>query len=104
MCCFISFHFIEPGPKTKALRILILFGGGRCWSKEYQKNPRKFKLCIIMHKICILYNFLKMPKNVGRALGGRWEGVGRALAGGEGWIYRQIKLLHYSGYLLVYLV
>ena len=22
---------------------------------------------------------------VGRALGGRWEGVGRALAGGEGW-------------------
>ena len=26
---------IELGPKTKALRILIPFGGGRCWSKEY---------------------------------------------------------------------
>ena len=45
---------------------------------------------------------------VGRALGGRWEGVGRALAGGEGvgfgsLIYRQIKSLHVpcSGYLLV---
>ena len=44
---------IEPGPKTKAIRILIPFGGGRCWSKEYQKNSRKFKICIIMHKICI---------------------------------------------------
>ena len=54
---------IEPGPKTKALRILILFGSGRCWSKEYQKNPRKFKICIIMHKICILCIFLKMHKN-----------------------------------------
>ena len=54
---------IEPGPKTKALRILILFGGGRCWFKEYQKNPRKFKIFIIMHKICILCIFLKMPEN-----------------------------------------
>ena len=39
----------------------------------------------------------------GRALGGRWEGVG--LASGEGrpgsLIYRQIKSLHCSGYLLV---
>ena len=34
----------------------------RCWSKECQKNPRKFKICIIMHKICILCIFLKMPK------------------------------------------
>ena len=58
VCCV-----IEPGPKTKALRILILFGGGRCWCKEYQKNSRKFKICIIMHKICILCIFLKMPKN-----------------------------------------
>ena len=24
---------------------------------------------------------------VGRALGGRWEGVGRALVGGEGWVW-----------------
>ena len=54
---------IEPGPKTKAVRILIIFGSGRCWSKEYQKNPRKFKICIIMHKICILCIFLKMHKN-----------------------------------------
>ena len=45
----------------------------------------------------------------GRALGGRWEGVGRALGGrwrvvrvGSGsLIYRQIKWLHCSGYLLV---
>ena len=42
-------------------------------------------------------------------LGGRFEGVGRALAGGEGWghgslIYRQIKSLHCSGYLLVNLI
>ena len=58
VCCV-----IEPGPKTKALRILIPFGGGRCWCKEYQKNSRKFKICIIMHKICILCIFLKMPKN-----------------------------------------
>ena len=43
------------------------------------------------------------------ALGGRWEGVGRALGGrwrvvrvGSGsLIYRQIKSLHCSGYLLV---
>ena len=53
-------------------------------------------------------------EGVGRALGGRWEGVGRALGGrrvglasGEGQpgslIYRQIKSLHCSGYLLVYL-
>ena len=39
----------------------------------------------------------------GRALGGRWEGVG--LASGEGrpgsLIYRQIKSLNCSGYLLV---
>ena len=41
---------IEPGPNTKGLGILILFGGGRYWSKEYQKNSRKFKICIIMHK------------------------------------------------------
>ena len=42
-------------------------------------------------------------EGVGRALGGRWEGVG--LASGEGQpgslIYRQIKSLHCSGYLLV---
>ena len=43
----------------------------------------------------------------GVALGGFWEGVGRALAGtvvrvGSGsLIYRQIKWLHCSGYLLV---
>ena len=24
---------------------------------------------------------------IGRVLGGRWEGVGRALAGGEGWVW-----------------
>ena len=51
-------------------------------------------------------------RGVGRALGGRWEGVGRAsrwegvgLASGEGrpgsLVYRQIKSLHCSGYLLV---
>ena len=53
-------------------------------------------------------------RGVGRALGGRWEGAGRALGGhwegvwlasGEGrpgsLIYRQIKSLHCSGYLLV---
>ena len=43
---------IEPGPKTKALRILIIFGGGRCWFKEYQKNLRKIpenaKICILL--------------------------------------------------------
>ena len=42
-------------------------------------------------------------RGVGRALGGLWEGVG--LASGEGrpgsLIYRQIKSLHCSGYLLV---
>ena len=43
------------GPNTKALGILILFGGGRCWSKEYQKNSRQFKICIIMHKIYNAY-------------------------------------------------
>ena len=42
---------IEPGPKTKGLGILILFGGGRYWSKEYQKNSRKFKICIIRYHI-----------------------------------------------------
>ena len=55
-------------------------------------------------------------EGVGRALGGRWEGVGGGgalgghwegvgLASGEGLpgslIYRQIKSLHCSGYLLV---
>ena len=47
-------------------------------------------------------------EGVRRALGGRWEGVGRALGGhwrvrvGPGsLIYRQIKSLHCSGYLLV---
>ena len=30
---------IEPGPKTISLRILILFGGGRYWSKECLKIP-----------------------------------------------------------------
>ena len=44
-------------------------------------------------------------RGVRRALGGRWEGVG--LASGEGrpgsLIYRQIKSLHCSGYLLVIL-
>ena len=53
-------------------------------------------------------------EGVGRALGGRWDGVGMALgwrwevvglASGEGrpgsLIYRQIKSLHCSGYLLV---
>ena len=46
---------------------------------------------------------------IGRALGGRWEGVGTVLGGrwevvrvGAGsLIYRQIKSLHCSGYLLV---
>ena len=47
---------------------------------------------------------------VGRALGGCWEGVGRRRALGGHWrvrvgpgslIYRQIKSLHCSGYLLV---
>ena len=42
---------IEPGPKTKGLGILIVFGGGRYWSKEYQKNTRKFKICIISHML-----------------------------------------------------
>ena len=51
-------------------------------------------------------------EGVGRALGGRWEGVGRALGGR--WrvvrarpgslMYRQIKSLHCSGYLLVYII
>ena len=37
-----------------------------------------------------------------RALGGRWEGVGRAVrVGSVSLIYRQIKWLHCSGYLLV---
>ena len=44
-------------------------------------------------------------RGVGRALGGRWEGAGVGLASGEGrpgsLIYRQIKSLHCSGYLLV---
>ena len=44
-------------------------------------------------------------EGVGRALGGRWEGAGVGLASGEGrpgsLIYRQIKSLHCSGYLLV---
>ena len=48
-------------------------------------------------------------EGVGKALGGRWKGVGRALGGrwrvvrvGPGsLIYRQIKSLHCSGYLLV---
>ena len=49
-------------------------------------------------------------RGVGRAFGGRWEGVGRALRGrvvrvGPGsLIYRQIKSLHCSGYLLVYII
>ena len=51
-------------------------------------------------------------RGVGRPLGGRWEGVGRALGGrwrvvrgGPGsLIYRQIKSLHCSGYLLVSLI
>ena len=30
---------IEPGPKTKGLGILILFGGGRYWSKVVCKIP-----------------------------------------------------------------
>ena len=56
-CVSVVCGVTEPGPKTKALRILIFFGGGRCWSKEYQKDPRKFKICIIMHKICIYYYY-----------------------------------------------
>ena len=48
------------GPKTKGLGILILFGGGRYWSKEYQKNSRKFKICIIMHKYA-KYAFFQLP-------------------------------------------
>ena len=49
-------------------------------------------------------------RGVGRALGGRWEGAGVGLASGEGrprpgsLIYRQIKSLHCSGYLLVYII
>ena len=49
-------------------------------------------------------------RGVGRALGRRWEGVGRALgrlASVEGQpgslIYRQIKSLNCSGYLLVHI-
>ena len=42
----------------------------------------------------------------GGALGGRWEGV--ELASGEGrpgsLVYRQIKSLHCSGYLLVMII
>ena len=39
---------------------------------------------------------------IGRVLGGRWEGVVRAVRVGSGsLIYRQIKWLHCSGYLLV---
>ena len=50
-------------------------------------------------------------EGVGRALGGSWEDIGRAL-GGRWWvvrvgagslIYRLIKSLHCSGYLLVYI-
>ena len=37
-------------PKTIALMILTIFGGGRYWSREYGKNTKKLKLCIIMHK------------------------------------------------------
>ena len=51
-------------------------------------------------------------EGVGRVLGRRWEGFGKALGGrwrvtgGEGWVwesdlYRQIKWLYCSGYLLV---
>ena len=47
-------------------------------------------------------------RGVGRALGGRWEGAGVGLASGEGrpgsLIYRQIKSLHCSGYLLVIII
>ena len=53
---------IEPGPKTKGLGILIPFGGGRYWSKEYQKNSRKFKICIIMHKYAKYAFFYKCLK------------------------------------------
>ena len=61
-------------------------------------------------------------RGVGRALGGRWEGIGRASGGrregvgralGGRWrvvkvrpgslIYSQIKSLHCSGYLLVFI-
>ena len=51
---------MSEGPKTKGLGILILFGGGRYWSKEYQKNSRKFKICIIMHKYA-KYAFFQLP-------------------------------------------
>ena len=45
-------------------------------------------------------------RGVGRALGGRWEGVRLASVEGRpgSLIYRQIKSLHCSGYLLVYMI
>ena len=46
-------------------------------------------------------------EGVGRVLGRRWEGVGgsRVVRVGSGsLIYRQIKWLHCSGYLLVYYI
>ena len=65
VCVCVCVCVDEPGPKTKALRFLILFGGGtgRYWSKEYQKNFKKFKICIIMHKICIKYAYYAFSKN-----------------------------------------
>ena len=39
-----------PGPETITLMILILFGGGRYCPRDYGKNTKKLKLCIIMHK------------------------------------------------------
>lgn len=34
----------EPGRKTRGLRIIIIFGGGRYWSNKHQKNTVTSKL------------------------------------------------------------
>ena len=39
--CLVSVSVVIIGQKTKALRIPILFGGGRYWSREYQINTRQ---------------------------------------------------------------
>ena len=48
MCVRVSVCVYVQWPKTKTLKIVNPFGGGRYWSREYQKNTRKFNLCIII--------------------------------------------------------